>query len=280
MTVYPSAITLGDYVNVYVIAIILGIIEGLTEFLPVSSTGHLIVFQNYLGLDLPPDGKVAFTIMIQLGAILALILVYFRKLFSTLIGLGFDPASRRFALSVVLAFLPAALAGALLYKYIRALLDSTILVAWALIIGGVVILIVEQMQKRVLYREADRLPLRTSFLIGIGQTISMIPGVSRSGATIITALLLGVERRAAAEFSFFLSIPTMTGAFVFSAYKNRGDLTFDNATVIAVGFIAAFLSALVVVKPFLAIISRYGFAPFAYYRIALGTFVLVLAQFG
>ncbi len=265
--------------NVYLAAMLLGVIEGLTEFLPVSSTGHLIVFQQYFGLKLPSDVNVAFTIMIQLGAIFALVLVYFRKLFGTLIGLGYDPASRRFAASVVLAFLPAAVAGAILYKYIRALLDSTTVVAIALIVGGVVILIVEQIQKRVVFHEADKLPLSTSLYIGLGQTISMIPGVSRSGATIMTALLLGVERRAAAEFSFFLSIPTMAGAFAFSAYKSRADLNFDNASIIAVGFVVAFLSALFVVKPFLSIVSRFGFAPFAYYRIALGTFVLTLAQF-
>jgi undecaprenyl-diphosphatase len=262
-------------VNTYVAAAFLGLIEGLTEFLPVSSTGHLIVFVDLLGFQGPP-GK-TFEVMIQLGAILALVILYFYKLWSTLVGLPFDPAARRFTMSVLVAFLPALFLGAALHGVIKSVLFSPIVVACALIVGGIVILVVEETQKRVRFLKADDLPLKTSLLIGFGQTLALIPGVSRSGATIITGLLLGVERKAAAEFSFFLSIPTMTGAFVYDAYKNRHVLDFAHWGVISVGFLAAFISALLVVKPFLAVVSRIGFAPFAYYRVALGVFVLTLA---
>jgi undecaprenyl-diphosphatase len=262
-------------VNTYIAAIFLGIIEGLTEFLPVSSTGHLIVFEDLLGFQGPP-GK-TFEVMIQLGAILALVLLYFQKIWDTATGLATDPAARRFAASILVAFLPALVLGAALHGFIKSVLFSPLVVAFALIAGGIVILIVEHTQRQVSHWAADSLPLGTSLLIGIGQTLALIPGVSRSGATIITGLLLGLERRAAAEFSFFLSIPTMTGAFVYDVYKNRDALSFNDAGVIAVGFLVAFFSALLVVKPFLSIVSRIGFAPFAYYRVALGTFVLTLA---
>lgn len=258
----------------YLIAGLLGIIEGLTEFLPVSSTGHLILFVDLLHFQAPP-GK-TFEVMIQLGAILALILLYFRKLWDTLTGLPTDPVARHFALVVLVAFLPAMVLGAGLHKQIKELLFNPAVVATALILGGIVILIVEELQKRVRYEGVDAIPLRTGFVIGVAQTLAMIPGVSRSGATIIGGLLLGLERRTAAEFSFFLSIPTMSGAFAYDAFKNRADLSFDAAGLIAVGFVAAFIAALLVVKPFLAVVSKIGFAPFAFYRIALGTFVLAL----
>lgn len=258
----------------YLIAALLGLIEGLTEFLPVSSTGHLILFVDLLGFEAPPGQT--FEVMIQLGAILALITLYFRKVFGTIFGLPTDPAARRFALLILLAFLPAMVLGATLHGFIKSVLFSPTVVATALIIGGIVIMIVEETQKRVLYNEVDVIPLQTGFLVGVAQCLALIPGVSRSGATIIGGLLLGLERRAAAEFSFFLSIPTMSAAFAYDAYKNRASLSFDDAELIAVGFIAAFMAALLVVKPFLAIVSRIGFAPFAFYRVALGTFVLVL----
>ncbi len=258
----------------YLIAGLLGIIEGLTEFLPVSSTGHLILFVDLLHFKAPP-GK-TFEVMIQLGAILALIVLYFRKLWDTLIGIPTDPVARHFALLIVVAFLPAMVLGAAFHNQIKEYLFSPGVVATALIIGGVIILIIEETQKRVLYRSVDEIPLRTGLAIGVAQTLAMVPGVSRSGATIIGGLLLGLERRTAAEFSFFLSIPTMAGAFAYDAFKNRADMSFDDAGLIAVGFVAAFIAALLVVKPFLTIVSRVGFAPFAFYRIALGTFVLVL----
>ena len=261
----------------YLIAGLLGIIEGLTEFLPVSSTGHLILFVDLLGFQAPP-GK-TFEVMIQLGAILALIVLYRRKLWDTLIGLPTDPAARRFALVIILGFLPAMVLGAAFHKQIKEVLFSPVVVATALIVGGIVILIIEETQKRVLYRSVEEIPLRTGFGVGIAQAMAMVPGVSRSGATIIGGLLLGLERRTAAEFSFFLSIPTMSAAFAYDAYKNRAALNFDDAGLIAVGFIAAFIAALLVVKPFLTVVSKIGFAPFAFYRVALGTFVLVLLYF-
>lgn len=258
----------------YLNAALLGVIEGLTEFLPVSSTGHLILFGELLHFQGPP-GK-TFEVMIQLGAILALIVLYFRKIFGTIIGLPTDPAARRFALLILLGFLPAMVLGAGLHGFIKNVLFSQTVVAAALIVGGIVILIVEEMQKRVLYEDVDSVPLKTGFFVGVAQCLALIPGVSRSGATIIGGLLMGLERRTAAEFSFFLSIPTMAAAFVYDAYKNRADLSFDDAGLIGVGFVCAFIAALLVVKPFLAIISKIGFAPFAFYRVALGVFVLVL----
>jgi undecaprenyl-diphosphatase len=258
----------------YLIAALLGMIEGLTEFLPVSSTGHLILFVDLLGFQGPPGRT--FEVMIQLGAILALILVYYRKVFGTIFGLPTDPAARRFALLILLGFLPAMVLGVTLHKFIKEVLFSPTVVATSLIVGGIVILIVEETQKRVLYKDMDSIPLRTGFMIGVAQAMAMIPGVSRSGATIIGGLLLGLERRTAAEFSFFLSMPTMAAAFAYDAFKNRDALTFDDTGLIATGFISAFLAALIIVKPFLAVVSRIGFTPFAFYRIALGTFVLVL----
>jgi undecaprenyl-diphosphatase len=258
----------------YLIAALLGVIEGLTEFLPVSSTGHLILFIDLLGFQAPP-GK-TFEVMIQLGAILALILIYFRKLWSTLIGLPTDPQARRFALVIILAFLPAMVLGALLHGFIKETLFSPKVVAIALIVGGIVILVVEQVAKRETYKSVDDVPPVTGFLVGVAQCLALIPGMSRSGATIIGGLLLGLERRTAAEFSFFLSIPTMSAAFAYDLYKNRDVLNFDDAGLIGVGFIAAFIAALLVVKPFLAIVGKIGFAPFAFYRVALGVFVLTL----
>jgi undecaprenyl-diphosphatase len=260
--------------NNYVIAALLGVIEGLTEFLPVSSTGHLILFIDLLGFKAPP-GK-TFEVMIQLGAILALILIYFRKLWGTLIGLPTDPAARRFALVITLAFLPAMVLGAGLHGFIKEKLFSATVVATALIVGGIAILAVEQIAKAERFKSVDDVPPLTGFLVGVAQCLALIPGMSRSGATIIGGLLLGLERRTAAEFSFFLSIPTMTAAFAYDLYKNRGELSFDDAGLISVGFISAFIAALLVVKPFLAIVSKIGFAPFAFYRVALGVFVLTL----
>jgi undecaprenyl-diphosphatase len=258
----------------YLIAALLGVIEGLTEFLPVSSTGHLILFVDLLGFKAPP-GK-TFEVMIQLGAILALVLLYFRKLWSTLIGLPTDPQARRFALVVLLAFLPAMVLGAGLHGIIKEKLFSATVVATMLILGGIVILAVEQMAKREEYKSVDDIPPLTGFLVGVAQCLALIPGMSRSGATIIGGLLLGLERRTAAEFSFFLSIPTMTAAFAYDLYKNRDALSFDDAGLIGVGFVSAFIAALLVVKPFLTVVSKIGFAPFAFYRVALGVFVLVL----
>jgi len=251
-------------------AVILGILEGLTEFLPISSTGHLILAEWLLDYDAP--WLSAFVVMIQLGAILAVCVAYFGKLWQTFVTLLERPQSRRFAFGIVIAFLPAALLGALFHDFIDSVLFSPAVVSIALILGGVVILIVERVLPKVRFAESDDLPLATALGIGICQTLSLVPGVSRAGATIIGALLLGVERKAAAEFSFFLAIPTMLGAFVFSAYTKWSELTAasDAFLAIAIGFVTAFLAAMVVVKTFIAFVGRYGFAPFAWYRIVVG----------
>lgn len=258
----------------YLIASILGIIEGLAEFLPISSTGHLILFVDLLGFQ-APKGR-TFEIMIQLGPILALVVLYFPKLWATLVGLPSEKQAQRFALLITVAFLPAMVLGAIFGSMIKSYLFYPTVVAISLIVGGVIMLVVEQVSKHVLYRGVDDVPLQTGFWVGVAQCVAMIPGVSRSGATIVGGLLLGLERRAAAEFSFFLAIPTMSGAFAYDLFKHWHELSSDDAGLIATGFIMAFLSGLVVVKPFLAIVSKIGFAPFAFYRVALGVFVLGL----
>lgn len=258
----------------YVTAVILGIVEGLTEFLPISSTGHLILANRMLGLN--EAEWATFDVMIQLGAILAIVCLYFRRLWDVLVGLPTSARARQFALVILLALLPSLVLGALFGSAIKALLFSPFVVGITLILGGIVILIVEAMYKTPVYREVEQIPAKTALMIGLAQAVSMIPGTSRSGATIIGGLLLGLERKTAAEFSFFLAIPTMLAAFSHEAYSNRHELDFSEAGVIAVGFAVSFISALLVVKPFLGLIGRYGFAPFAYYRVALGTLVLTL----
>lgn len=259
--------------EIFLQAVLLGIVEGLTEFLPVSSTGHLILLGEMLGFQGPP-GK-TFEIVIQLGAILAMIVVYWRRLLDAALGMGHDPRARAFVRNILIGFLPAMMIGAVAYKAIRALLHSPMVVAVALIAGGVVILVLERLNKKARVFAIEDFPLSLSLKIGFFQCLAMVPGVSRSGATIMGALMVGVERRAAAEFSFFLAIPTMLGATVFSLYKNWAELSFDNGALIAAGFAAAFLAALVVVRAAIAFIGRHGFAPFAWYRIGFGGLMLV-----
>ena len=256
----------------YIAAIILGIVEGLTEFLPVSSTGHLIIAQNLLGAKGPFWDM--FEVMIQLGAILAVVVLYFRKFWDTLTGLLNDPRARYFALLILTALVPSLVLGFLFGGLIKDHLFSPVTVALMLIIGGVVILLVERTHRQEVHHEADELPLRTGLLIGLAQAVAMIPGTSRSAATIVGARLLGVSRRAATEFSFFLSVPTMAAAFLHEAISYRNDLNSENLPIIAVGFITSFISAYLIVKPFLNYVSSRGFEPFAYYRIALGAFIL------
>lgn len=255
-------------------AVLLGIVEGLTEFLPVSSTGHLILLGDLLGFQGPP-GK-TFEIVIQLGAILAVCVVYWQRLFGAAAGLGADPRARAFVRNILIGFLPAMVIGALAYKAIRALLDSPLVVAVALIVGGFAILAIERMVRKPRVFSVEDMAIPTAVKIGLFQCLAMVPGVSRSGATIMGSLLLGVDRKAAAEFSFFLAVPTMIAATAFKMYKDWASLSFDNLALIAAGFAAAFLAALVVVRAAIAFISRHGFAPFAYYRIAFGTLMLVL----
>lgn len=255
-------------------AAFLGIVEGLTEFIPVSSTGHLILLVDLLGFEGPP-GKV-FEIAIQLGAILAICLVYWPRLRTTLSGLGRDDTANRFAMNVLLGFLPALVIGFFAHGFIKGVLFNPWVVSVALILGGLAILVIERRVGKGEVASVDDFRFRLSLKIGLLQCLAMIPGVSRSGATIMGARLLGVQRAAAAEFSFFLAVPTMVAATAYDLFKNWKSLTLDGAGLIAVGFIAAFLCALLVVRAVIGFINRYGFTPFAYYRIAIGLVMLAV----
>ena len=255
--------------------VVIGLVEGITEFLPVSSTGHILLAEQILHFE-GPQGKV-FEIVIQLGAILAICLLYYAKIFATIGGvIRRDPLSLRFATAVIVAFLPAAVIGVALHKYIKALLDKPIVVAVAFIVGGIVILIIERYAQRPRVKSVDDIDWKTALFIGFCQCLAMIPGVSRSGATIMGARVLRVDRATSAEFSFFLAIPTMLGATVYDLFKNWSTLDWHGGGLIAIGFAVAFLSALAVVKPFVRFVSRHGFGVFAWYRIAVGALALVL----
>ena len=255
-------------------ALLLGLIEGLTEFIPVSSTGHLILIVNIIGFEGPP-GKV-FEIVIQLGAILAVCWVYRERLLNVAFSLFSDPKSFAFARNIVLAFLPAAVLGVMFHSFIKSVLFDPWVVSVALIVGGILIIIIERSRLEAKPITIETMSPLLAIKVGFCQALAMIPGVSRSGATIMGGLLLGLERRVATEFSFFLAIPTMLGATVYDLYKNRDVLSFDDVGVIALGFITAFLAALLVVRTVIAFISKHGFVPFAWYRIALGALMLVL----
>ena len=257
--------------------VLLGIVEGLTEFLPVSSTGHLILATKLLGYD---AGRwETFNIVIQLGAILAVVVLYWRTFWAVLMGLvRRDATSWRFLRNILVAFVPAGVIGLALHKKIEALLGNAEVVAIALIVGGVAILIVEKLAKRQSVAGVADIPLPTVVGIGFVQCLAMIPGVSRSGATIMGALSLGVERRTAAEFSFFLAIPTMLGATVIELYKNRDALNAPGAVglpTIGIGFVVSFVVAIVVIRAFVSIVTKHGFAPFAWYRIVAGAAALL-----
>ena len=255
-------------------AIILGIVEGVTEFLPVSSTGHLILASELLGYD--AERWKLFNVVIQLGAILAIVVLYWRTFWTVAVGLaGRRDGAWRFVRNVLLAFLPAAVIGFALHKQIEALLGNAVVVAVALIVGGVAILIVERLARRATIEGVAAIPARTAVGVGFAQCLAMIPGVSRSGATIMGALALGVQRRTAAEFSFFLAVPTMLGATTLELVKNRAALGGAALDLIAVGFVVAFVVALVVVRAFVGFIGRHGFAPFAWYRIVAGSAALI-----
>ncbi len=254
--------------------IILGVVEGVTEFLPVSSTGHLILASELLGYD--PERWKVFNIVIQLGAILAIVVLYWRTFWAVAAGLvGGRAESWRFVRNLLIAFTPAALIGLALHKQIEALLGNATVVAWALIAGGVAILVIERLAPKARIHGISAMPATSALGVGFVQCLAMIPGVSRSGATIMGALSLGVERRTAAEFSFFLAIPTMLGATVVELWSNRAGLDGAQFDAIGVGFFVAFVVAVVVVRAFVGIVSRYGFAPFAWYRIAAGIAALV-----
>jgi undecaprenyl-diphosphatase len=254
-------------------AILLGIVEGVTEFLPVSSTGHLILATKLFGYD-AATWKV-FNVVIQLGAILAVVVQFWRTFWDVALGLlRGEKMAFRFIGNLLIAFIPSVVLGLIFKKRIDMMLGEPIIVCWALVIGGVAILLVEKFSKQGEYQAIGQLPMRQALGVGLMQCLAMVPGVSRSGATIMGALAMGIERRTAAEFSFFLAIPTMLGATALELWDNRAVLTSGGGAVgwheIAIGFGVAFVVALVVIKGFVAFVSRSGFAPFAWYRIVAG----------
>ncbi len=250
------------------LAALLGVIEGITEFLPVSSTGHLIFFVDVLRFGTPP-GKV-FEVVIQLGAILAVVWLYRARLFGAVAQAHRDPAARRFLVNVLLAFLPSAVVGALAQGFITGVLFSPWVVAVSMVAGGLAILAIERWKPRPRVVGVDAVRPGLALAIGCCQVVSMIPGVSRSGATIMGGLLLGLERQTATEFSFFLAVPTMVGAAAYELWKNRAGLDANGVAEIAMGFLFAFVAALIVVRAFVGFVARHDFTPFAWYRLIAG----------
>jgi undecaprenyl-diphosphatase len=259
-------------------AAILGVIQGLTEFLPVSSTAHLLLSERLMGFS-DPDG--VFTVMIQLGSILAIMWLYREKIIDVVAGLATRPDSRNFALAIIVATIPALVAGALFSKFIKSVLyESPRVFAAAFILGGIVMLIVERMRPAPTVVDAERTPMSRALIVGLCQMLALVPGVSRSGATIIGGMAAGLDRPAAAEFSFFVAMPTMTAAFGKQVLDVRHHLSTDRALEIAIGLVMAFVASLVVVRPFLAFVRRSGFAPFAWYRIVLGAAIFAAIAAG
>jgi len=251
------------------VPLLLGIIEGLTEFLPVSSTGHLLLAGHFLGFNSP--GR-AFEVLIQLGAILAIVTIYFRKFADLAVrAVRRDRKAWHFIIGVLIASIPGALAGVLLHDFIKTVIyESPMVICIALLVGGVILLFVDQLKLNPRYTDIDQYPWRLSLLVGLCQMLALVPGVSRSGATVVGALLLGTDKRSAAEYSFFIALPIMVGAFGYDFYKNRDVITGDLGLGILVGFIAAFVVGALVVRFLLDFVSRHGFAPFAYWRIFVG----------
>jgi undecaprenyl-diphosphatase len=260
-------------------AVILGVIEGVTEFLPVSSTGHLLLAERFFNLG---EGSFwnSFTILIQLGAILAILAIYFGKLTKIAFGIFSNRDDRRFVIGVLVAFLPAVVIGLIAGKYIKEVLFNPWVVCFTLIVGGAVLLWVDQLDHKPHLHDATKFPLLTYLWIGVAQCLAMIPGVSRSGASIVAAMLLGADKRAAAEFSFFLAIPTMLGAFVYDFYKSRAEMTADHLGIVAIGFVVSFITAIIVVKTFLSYVTRHGFTLFAWWRVLVGTLGLIALAMG
>ena len=249
-------------------ALLLGLLEGLTEFIPVSSTGHILLAGHFLGFE--STGK-AFEVLIQLGAILAILTVYAAKLWRLLADLPRDRRTQLFVLGILVAFLPAAVIGALAHDFIKTVLFETpMLICVMLILGGIVLLVVDRLPLKATYHDVMDFPLSLCLKIGLVQCLAMIPGTSRSGATIVGSLLMGVDKRAAAEFSFFLAMPTMAGAFAYDLLKNREVLSAADLPIIATGFVAAFVMAVIVVHGLLDYVSRRGFALFGWWRLVVG----------
>ena len=259
-------------------AAFLGLLEGLTEFLPVSSTGHLLLAGHFLGFE--SKGR-TFEVVIQLGAILALTSVYATLLIRLFLRARHEDAARRSIMSVFLAFLPAVVVGLVAHDFIKTVLFETpVLIAVMLILGGFVLLVIDRVAPPPVHHDAMALPFRTSIAIGLCQCVAMVPGVSRSGATIVGALMLGVEKRAAAEFSFLLSLPTMGAAVAYDLFKNRDVLDFGTVWEIAIGFAVAFVTAVIVVRWVLSYISKHGYALFGWWRIIVGSVALVALYLG
>jgi undecaprenyl-diphosphatase len=263
----------------YFKALVLGVVEGLTEFLPVSSTGHLLLVQRFFGFDDDDFGK-TFAVLIQFGAILALLSIYFSRLWRLATGMFSDPAARRFVIGVLIAFLPAAVVGALAHDFIKTVLFNVWIVCFTLILGGAILLWVDRMDIDTRYHDATKFSLPMYLGIGLAQCVSMIPGVSRSGATIVAAMLLGADRRSAAEFSFWLAMPTMAGAFAYDLFKSRGQMSLDNSILVAFGFAVSFVCAWIVVKTFLDYVQHHGFAVFAWWRVVVGALGLIALALG
>jgi undecaprenyl-diphosphatase len=259
-------------------AALLGVVEGLTEYLPVSSTGHLLLLEHVFGWGDDAFGK-SFAVLIQLGAILALLTIYFGRLWRIAIRMFTDWDAARFVIGVLIAFLPAAVIGALAYHVIKDMLFDVRIVCVSLIVGGFILLAVDRFNLRPRYHDSTDFPLWMYFGIGLVQCVSMIPGVSRAGATIVGAMMFGADRRSAAEFSFWLAMPTMVGAFAYEAYKSRTDLLNGDLTAIAVGFVFSFIFGWIVVKTFLRYVQRHTFALFAWWRILLGAAGLLAIYF-
>ncbi|MBL6665189.1 MAG: undecaprenyl-diphosphate phosphatase [Rickettsiales bacterium] len=253
-------------------SLLLGIIEGLTEFLPVSSTAHLLISSHLINFTTIQNNL--FEIVIQLGAILAICVIYKGRISSTLLNLK-SPTSQKFSFNITIAFLPAAILGLLFHDHIKKLFFSNFSIAIALIIGGIIMLIFDKKDQSAKINKVDNITLKQALLIGIFQSIAMIPGTSRSGATIIGGLIAGLSRKTATEFSFFLAIPTIAAASFYDLLKNINTLTFDNITLIIVGLLSSFFSALVVIKWFINFVSKNSFLPFAIYRIIIGIIILL-----
>jgi len=253
-------------------AALLGIVQGLTEFLPVSSTAHLLISERLIGYQ-DPGG--VFTVMIQLGSIFAVMWLYRAKIVAVVTGLPSSPEARRFAFKILIATVPALVAGGLFSKFIKSVLyGSFVVIAIAFIAGGIVILLAERFRPQPDVFDVDGLPAGRALAIGSWQALALVPGVSRSGGTIVAGLLMRVDRAAAAEFTFFLAMPTMAAAFAHDLLEVRHNLGSARGLEIAIGFVMAFLASALVVKPFLAYVKRSGFAPFAWYRIVVGAAIL------
>ena len=259
---------------ILLLVIILGIVEGVTEYLPVSSTGHLILATELLGFD--ADAWAVFNIAIQPGAILAVVVLYWRTFRDVIVGLfQRAPSAFAFVRNIAVAFVPAVVLGVALGDQIEQMLGSALIVAWALIVGGIAILVVERFARPTDSGGVAGVTLKQSALIGLVQCLAMIPGVSRSGATILGAMSFGVDRKTAAEFSFFLAVPTLTGATALQLFKHWDDIPSGQFAWIGLGSLVSFIVAVIVVKGFIAIVTRYGFAPFAWYRIVAGSAALI-----